>query len=96
MAGILGPLALAAHAVMLNMAMLTFPLLDGIGTAILIRVGQRLGDGDGPGARMTAQLGMVLIMAVLIPMGKSSLAPHYLRLDGPFIVVSLCPTLRRD
>eukprot|EP01047_Picozoa_sp_COSAG01_P116528 COSAG01_NODE_45191_length_411_cov_2.657051_1_plen_72_part_01 len=42
MAGSLGRVPLAAHACMVNMAFLTFPVLDGIGTAESIRVGQRL------------------------------------------------------
>jgi MATE family multidrug resistance protein len=65
MAGSLGRVPLAAHACMVNMAFLTFPVLDGIGTAESIRVGQRLGAGDGAGGWLAVKAAMAVVAIFL-------------------------------
>ena len=65
MAGTMGSVPLASHACMLNMAMLTFPGLDGLGTAITIRVGNSLGAGHGVGSLRSARTGLVLVWLLL-------------------------------
>ena len=51
---------------MVNMAMLTFPILDGIGTAETIRVGNRLGAGDGPGGWRVVRAAMLFVLSMLV------------------------------
>ncbi|HSM52084.1 MAG TPA: MATE family efflux transporter [Thermoanaerobaculia bacterium] len=66
-AGWLGPVELAAHAVALNLASITYMLPLGVSLAAAARVGQLIGAGDGAGARRSAWLALALgggLMAV--------------------------------
>ena len=67
MAGIIGTTALAAHAIVLNLAAFTFMVPLGISTAAATRVGNLSGAGDRPGARRAAGLALIMgagVMAV--------------------------------
>lgn len=65
MAGRLGPSALAAHAVVLSLASLSFMFPLGISTAAAVRVGNLVGAGDSQGARRSALLALGLGAGVM-------------------------------
>jgi MATE family multidrug resistance protein len=65
MAGKLGPDALAAHAIVLNLATLSFTFPLGISVAAAVRVGNLIGAGDAPGARRAAALSLLLGVSVM-------------------------------
>ena len=48
------------------MAMLTFPGLDGLGTACTIRVGNCLGAGSGAGAQRAAKTTLLMCWTILV------------------------------
>ena len=54
MAGKLGPVSLGAHAIVLNLASLSFTFSLGISVAAAVRVGNLIGAGDTQGARRAA------------------------------------------
>jgi MATE family multidrug resistance protein len=58
MAGKLGPVPLGAHAIVLNLASLSFMFPLGISTAASVRVGNLIGAGDEEGARRAAHLSL--------------------------------------
>jgi len=67
LAGLIGATALAAHAIVLNLAAFTFMVPLGISTAAATRVGNLSGAGDRPGARRAARLALAMgagVMAV--------------------------------
>jgi MATE family multidrug resistance protein len=65
MMGWLGPLALAAHQVAINIATTTFMVAFGLSTAGAIRIGQHLGAGDPERVRHAAVAVYVLTMAFM-------------------------------
>jgi multidrug resistance protein, MATE family len=65
MAGRIGPSALAAHAIVLSLASLSFMFPLGISTAAAVRVGNLVGAGDSEGARRAALLALVLGAGVM-------------------------------
>lgn len=65
MAGKLGPDALAAHAIVLNLASLSFMFPLGISVAAAVRVGNLIGAGDTAGARRAAALSLLLGIGVM-------------------------------
>jgi MATE family multidrug resistance protein len=65
MAGKLGPDALAAHAIVLNLATLSFTFPLGISVAAAVRVGNLIGAGDALGARRAAALSLLLGVGVM-------------------------------
>lgn len=66
MAGTLGEVSLAAHAVLQNIGFFLFPLFFGTSTGATVRTGQALGAGDKAGAAMTAKatVSLAAILAV--------------------------------
>ena len=75
------------------MAMLTFPGLDGLGTACTIRVGNCLGAGSGAGAQRAAKTTLLMCWTILVGLaagmwlGRNVLAYAY-------TYVSLCASDR--
>ncbi|KAI9179181.1 ethionine resistance protein [Blastocladiella emersonii ATCC 22665] len=63
MAGILGPLELAAQATLLNVASLVFMLFMGLAVVASARVGNHLGAGDAVAASRTTVVSVVLALA---------------------------------
>jgi MATE family multidrug resistance protein len=71
MAGKLGPVPLGAHAIVLNLASLSFMFPLGISTAAAVRVGNLVGAGDSEGARRAAMLSLVLGVGVMACFGAT-------------------------
>ncbi len=71
MAGKLGPVPLGAHAIVLNLASLSFMFPLGISTAAGVRVGNLIGAGDEAGARRAALLSLVLGAGVMSLFGAA-------------------------
>ena len=71
MAGRLGPVPLGAHAIVLNLASLSFMFPLGISTAASVRVGNLLGAGDEAGARRAARLSLILGAGVMSLFGAA-------------------------
>ena len=71
MAGKLGPVPLGAHAIVLNLASLSFMFPLGISTAASVRVGNLIGAGDEAGARRAARLSLVLGAGVMSLFGAA-------------------------
>ena len=71
MAGKLGPVPLGAHAIVLNLASLSFMFPLGISTAAGVRVGNLIGAGDESGARRAARLSLVLGAGVMSLFGAA-------------------------
>jgi MATE family multidrug resistance protein len=69
MAGKLGPASLAAHAIVLNLASLSFMFPLGISTAAAVRVGNLVGAGNSAGARQAGILSLVLGVSVMACFG---------------------------
>jgi MATE family multidrug resistance protein len=99
MAAMLGPVQLAAHAVLLNLGFLYFVFPYGISRAIGVRVGQLLGAGDGQRARVAMQTSIVmaacmiaLAIAILVSL-RRSVARLYS--SDPAVRVLLPPYERR-
>lgn len=69
MAGRLGPVPLGAHAIVLNLASLSFMFPLGISTAASVRVGNLIGAGDEIGARRAARLSLCLGAGVMVFFG---------------------------
>ena len=65
MAGRLGPEALGAHAIVLNLASFSFMFPLGISMAAAVRVGNLIGAGDHDGARRAARLSLALGIVVM-------------------------------
>jgi MATE family multidrug resistance protein len=65
MAGKLGQVPLGAHAIVLNLASLSFMFPLGISTAAAVRVGNLIGAGDEVGARRAARLSLFLGAGVM-------------------------------
>lgn len=65
MAGKLGPVSLGAHAIVLNLASLSFTFSLGISVAAAVRVGNLIGAGDTQGARRAAALSLLLGVGVM-------------------------------
>jgi MATE family multidrug resistance protein len=65
MAGRLGPVPLGAHAIVFNLASLSFMFPLGISTAAAVRVGNLVGAGDAEGARRAANLSLFLGVGVM-------------------------------
>ena len=59
-AGHLGPTALAAHSIVLNLASIAFMVPLGVSSAATTRVGNRIGAGDPAGARRAAWVALAL------------------------------------
>ena len=93
LAGHLGQAPLGAHAIVLNLASLSFMFPLGISTAASVRVGNLIGAGDEAGARRSARLALVLGAGV---MSLFAALFYFLRLALPRVygaepaVVSLC------
>ena len=83
MAGKLGPVPLGAHAIVLNLASLSFMFPLGISTAASVRVGNLIGAGDEEGARRAARLslclgaGVMALFGLTFYFGRWSLARAY-------------------
>jgi MATE family multidrug resistance protein len=71
MAGKLGPVPLGAHAIVLNLASLSFMFPLGISTAAAVRVGNLIGTGDRAGARRAANLSLLLGVGVMAGFGAT-------------------------
>jgi MATE family multidrug resistance protein len=71
MAGKLGPVPLGAHAIVLNLASLSFMFPLGISTAASVRVGNLIGAGDEAGAQRAARLSLVLGAGVMSLFGAA-------------------------
>jgi len=71
MAGRLGPVPLAAHAIVLNLATLSWMFPLGISTAAAVRVGNLVGAGDAEGARRAALLALLLGLGVMACFGAA-------------------------
>lgn len=71
MAGTLGEVALAAHAVLQNIGFFLFPLFFGTSTGATVRTGQALGAGDGAAAQMMMKA--TLSLAGLLAAGSLSI-----------------------
>jgi MATE family multidrug resistance protein len=69
MSGRLGPQSLGAHAIVLNLASLSFMFPLGISTAASVRVGNLIGAGDEAGARRAAHLALLLGIGVMAVFG---------------------------
>lgn len=67
--GKLGPVALAAHQVALNLTTLTFMFALGVANASTVRVGQAMGRGEPAQARRAGAVGMLLGMIVMSTTG---------------------------
>ncbi|MDH3236810.1 MAG: MATE family efflux transporter [Alphaproteobacteria bacterium] len=65
MAGILGPVALASYAVVMNVTALIFMLALGLGAATAVRVGAARGAGDRPGIATAGWVGLGAAVAVM-------------------------------
>jgi MATE family multidrug resistance protein len=65
MAGKLGQVPLGAHAIVFNLASLSFMFPLGISTAASVRVGNLIGAGDEIGARRSARLSLLLGAGVM-------------------------------
>jgi MATE family multidrug resistance protein len=70
-AGKLGTVALGAHAIVLNLASLSFMFPLGISTAASVRVGNLIGAGDEAGARRAARLSLLLGAGVMSLFGAT-------------------------
>ncbi|MBN2577178.1 MAG: MATE family efflux transporter [Deltaproteobacteria bacterium] len=71
LAGRLGPVPLGAHAIVLNLATLSFMFPLGISTAAAVRVGNLIGAGDEQGARRAANLSLLLGVGVMACFGAA-------------------------
>jgi MATE family multidrug resistance protein len=71
MAGKLGAVPLGAHAIVLNLASLSFMFPLGISTAASVRVGNLIGAGDEVGARRAARLSLILGAGVMSLFGAA-------------------------
>jgi MATE family multidrug resistance protein len=80
LSGKLGPEPLGAHAIVLNLASLSFMFPLGISTAASVRVGNLIGSGDEDGARRSAQLSLLLGVGVMACFGA---AFYFLRWQLP-------------
>ena len=65
MAGLIGPVALAAYAVIMNVTALVFMLALGLGAATAVRVGAARGAGDGHGIAAAGWVGLGMTVAVM-------------------------------
>lgn len=87
--GTLGTTALAAHQVVLQTAAITFMVPLGISLATTIRVGQRLGQRNLPGARLAGLVGIAIatlfmgLMGLIFWLLPQSIIGLYLDLDSP-------------
>ena len=85
--GLIGPTALAAHAIAIQIASLTFMVPMGIGQAATVRVGRAFGAGDRDGIRRAGQVAIVLGVGFMALTALVMwLAPHWL--VRPFLDVS--------
>ncbi len=77
--GLIGPTALAAHAIAIQIASLTFMVPMGIGQAATVRVGRAFGAGDRDGIRRAGQVAIVLGVGFMALTALVMwLAPHWL------------------
>lgn len=65
MAGLIGPVALAAYAVIMNVTALVFMMALGLGAATAVRVGAARGAGDGHGIAAAGWVGLGTTVAVM-------------------------------
>eukprot|EP01052_Picozoa_sp_SAG31_P009868 SAG31_NODE_529_length_14420_cov_20.000140_1_plen_133_part_10 len=75
MAGTLGEVSLAAHAVLQNIGFFLFPLFFGTSTGATVRTGQALGAGNEAGAAMTAKA--TVSLAAILAAGSLSVLLSY-------------------
>lgn len=76
--GLIGPTALAAHAIAIQIASLTFMVPMGIGQAATVRVGRAFGAGDRDGIRRAGQVAIVLGVGFMAMTALAMwLAPHW-------------------
>jgi MATE family multidrug resistance protein len=85
--GLLGPTSLAAHAIAIQIASLTFMVPMGIGQAATVRVGRAFGAGDKEGIARAGSTAIVLGLGFMALMGLLMLfAPGVL--VGPFLDIA--------
>lgn len=65
MAGLLGPVALAAYSIIMNVTALIFMLALGFGAATAVRVGAARGAGDRPGVTAAGWVGLATTIVVM-------------------------------
>ncbi len=87
--GIIGPTALAAHAIAIQIASLTFMVPMGFGQAVTVRVGLFFGARDPEGVRLAGWtafalgIGFMALMAVMMVATPHLLISAFLDLDAP-------------